>query len=213
MSTKSKRASSHAPTSSASASPAKTSAQLADELASLALEAFSSTDALTSLRQSIPTGSSSRMSPAVPPTGSTLAGESWDSAAMRRARSRFARQTQALCTSEPASSLLPTPTVQGSRNALSPDMQKWPAHRRLLARTGKSLLPTLTATRYGSTNNGSPRDHREAYATKGTPSLDSLAGACLNPSWCEWFMGFPPGWTEPGAEHADLPLFRILPKS
>ncbi len=122
-------------------------------------------------------------------------------------------------------------------------MQKWPAHRRLRERMlptltasddkrgfanvsptregspnlkeviGKRLLPTLTASRYGSTNNGSPHDGREAYATKGTPSLDSLAGAALSPEWCEWFMGFPEGWTKPEAEHADLPLFRTRPKS
>jgi hypothetical protein len=36
-------------------------------------------------------------------------------------------------------------------------------------------LPTPTANRYGSTNNGSPHDGRKEYATKGTPSLDTMA--------------------------------------
>lgn len=173
----------------------------------------------------------------------------------------------------PESSLLPTLT--GAENALSPDSQKWPAHRRLKERvaaqtlptlvasdnkrgfgnvsptregganlkevlgnkllptlwakqTGgamrgkgsiergggqstaqalQKLLPTLTASRYGSTNNGT-RDGEKEYATKGTPSLDSLAGSALSPKWCGWFMGVPDGWAEPGLEHEDLPLFR-----
>lgn len=60
------------------------------------------------------------------------------------------------------------------------------------------LWPTPTATPYGSTNNGSPRDgRREAYATKGTPSLNTLAssdGKALNPEWVTALMGFPEDW-------------------
>lgn len=35
--------------------------------------------------------------------------------------------------------------------------------------------PTPTATSYGSSNNGSPHDGREEYATKGSPSLQRWA--------------------------------------
>lgn len=38
-----------------------------------------------------------------------------------------------------------------------------------------ALLPTPTATPYGSTNNGDPGDGRGEYATKGTPSLETMA--------------------------------------
>ncbi len=80
-----------------------------------------------------------------------------------------------------------------------------------------SLLPTLTANRYGSTNNGHPRDgKREHYATKGTPSLDTLAGrlgGSLSPTWCEWFMGFPEDWTSLGAEQWAIVSCRNVPKS
>lgn len=63
----------------------------------------------------------------------------------------------------------------------------------------RGLWPTATATPYGSTNNGSPHDGRESYATKGTPSLDTLArreGGSLNPAWVEALMGAPIGWTD-----------------
>lgn len=60
---------------------------------------------------------------------------------------------------------------------------------------GVLALPTLTASTYGSSNNGT-RDGETRYKTRGKPSLDSLAGGPLSPRWCEWYMGFPDGWTD-----------------
>lgn len=63
-----------------------------------------------------------------------------------------------------------------------------------------SLLPTPTASRYGSSNNGCPGDGRETYRLKGKPSLWSMAkaaGGRLNPSFPLWMMGFPEGWLRP----------------
>ena len=66
-----------------------------------------------------------------------------------------------------------------------------------------SSLPTPTAASYGSSNNGT-RDGETAYATKGKPSLWTMAEAGtlpahptgkLRPEWTEWAMGFPEGWT------------------
>jgi len=45
----------------------------------------------------------------------------------------------------------------------------------LLSLADKGEFPTVTASRYGSTNNGSPRDGRKQYRTRGTPSLDTAA--------------------------------------
>jgi hypothetical protein len=68
-----------------------------------------------------------------------------------------------------------------------------------------SSLPTPTASSYGSSNNGDPHDHREAYATKGKPSIWTMAkrgelplhpAGPLLPQWVEWAMGFPDDWTE-----------------
>lgn len=46
---------------------------------------------------------------------------------------------------------------------------------RRTAATGSGFWPTATATRYGSGNNGSPRDGRTEYATKRAPSLETCA--------------------------------------
>lgn len=92
----------------------------------------------------------------------------------------------------------PTPTATDSegsrRNGLAPG-----SHTGTTLTDAVQAWPIPTATDYGSTNNGQPCDGREAYATKGTPSLDSIAvreGGVLNPDWVEALMGFPVGWTK-----------------
>jgi hypothetical protein len=65
--------------------------------------------------------------------------------------------------------------------------------------TGYSLWPTPTASSWGSTG------HRAMLQTKvnnGTISesdkqqMTSGNGGKLNPTWVEWLMGFPIGWTD-----------------
>jgi hypothetical protein len=112
----------------------------------------------------------------------------------------------------------PTPTAQDAKNdggpsqmALASDSK---AGHRVADPTGKrgrklndlDLWPTPSATPYGSTNNGHPRDgRREEYATRGTPSLEGLAkeeptrtgtSGVLNPDWVETLLGVPVGWTD-----------------
>jgi hypothetical protein len=53
----------------------------------------------------------------------------------------------------------------------------------LTAEIVSGLLPTPSATPYGTTNNGCPHDGRTEYATKGTPSLGTLARAGLLQTW------------------------------
>jgi hypothetical protein len=65
-----------------------------------------------------------------------------------------------------------------------------------------SLLPTPTATQYGTTNNGK-RSDGTTFATAGTPSLSTLAGGPLSPDWVEWLMGWPIGWTDCDALETD----------
>ncbi len=71
--------------------------------------------------------------------------------------------------------------------------------------------PTPAATPYGTSNNGCPGDGREAYATKGKPSLEGLARGRLHPArhsttgknrarlnhrWVAQLMGFPATWLD-----------------
>ncbi len=53
-------------------------------------------------------------------------------------------------------------------------MQGAPSLRTVIRAAVGSAWPTPTAARYGSGQNGSPHDHRESFAQKGKPSLDTL---------------------------------------
>lgn len=52
------------------------------------------------------------------------------------------------------------------------------------------MLPTLTA-RDG-------RSGKNISCHSNSRPLSEVVGGLLNPTWCEWFMGFPAGWTESG---------------
>lgn len=98
--------------------------------------------------------------------------------------------------------LLPTLTRIG--NLVAPSMQKWPSHQRLMPtllashpeslrdRKGLSLLPTLCA-----------RDEKGPGPahTKAGSDLPQAVGGRLSPTFCEWYMGFPVGFTTPIAIH------------
>jgi hypothetical protein len=73
------------------------------------------------------------------------------------------------------------PTLTATANLLSPSMQKWAGHRR--------LLQTLTA-----------RDEKGPGPThtKSGVDLPQVIGGHLSPTFCEWYMGFPEGWTDLG---------------
>lgn len=194
-------------TSSAAGSHARTLAPQARELASLVLAAAygpNSHEWSTSFHQS---GLSSRTSHLAPGVGSTPFADSWGNSAMRRYRSRL-------------------------RQAML-------AHR--ISASASSLLPTLSASDYGTSNNGDPHDGRGSYATKGTKSLSALSASGelhaklmahgllptltvkgnyaladgvkegdglstaleklgfpgpLSPTFCEWILGAPIGWTD-----------------
>lgn len=55
------------------------------------------------------------------------------------------------------------------------------------------LLPTPTAH--------DAKDISAADYNRHTPPLGCVAGGSLNPTWIEWLMGFPIGWTD--LEHSE----------
>lgn len=69
----------------------------------------------------------------------------------------------------------------------------WPTPQAHDARPGHpAMWPTPTA-RDGTSGPG----HSES--AEGSPNLRSMAGGALNPTWVEWLMGLPLGWTELGS--------------
>ena len=70
-------------------------------------------------------------------------------------------------------------------------------------RRARQIFATLTA-----------RDWRSGKASQATHDrnsrpLSEQIGGTLNPTWCEWFMGFPTEWTE--LHHWEMPLFHKSP--
>jgi hypothetical protein len=51
-----------------------------------------------------------------------------------------------------------------------------------------NMLPTLTA------RDGRSGKNKSCFYN--SRPLSEVVGGLLNPTWCEWFMGFPAGWTE-----------------
>lgn len=109
--------------------------------------------------------------------------ETWPRWGSMRSGVCYLRPTLAhtICVSA-SGSLLPTLTVNGNNNRPYPGKKSGYG----LA-TAVALLPTLTTI---GLNGGS--NSRRATAKRGEPPTHL---GPLNPDWCEWFMGFPIGWT------------------
>jgi hypothetical protein len=102
---------------------------------------------------------------------------------LMRSGALLARTIKVPGTNASGCGLLPTLTVHGNNN-----------RKGLTAKSGDGLatalriLPTLTAQ--DAKNNGAP-----SQKDRNTAPLNAVIGGPLNPEWCEWFMGWPIGWT------------------
>lgn len=56
-------------------------------------------------------------------------------------------------------------------------------------------MPTLCSRDYRGVHRSERSKQRREESKRGVPLNEHLRGL-LNPTWCEWFMGFPIGWTE-----------------
>jgi hypothetical protein len=82
------------------------------------------------------------------------------------------------------SHLWPTPTVCGNYNRKGSSATSGDG----LA-TAVKMWPTPTAHNAKETN-------AKSEAERNTPTLAAQVGGTLNPTWVEWLMGWPPGWTD-----------------
>jgi hypothetical protein len=102
----------------------------------------------------------------------------------------FQRQTAERPISVTASGLWPTPAVQGNTTQ--------PKKRRRRAPSTTYAWPTPVAS---MCKGSSPRSlTRRSGASRARDRLDHAVMACdhghLNPTWVEWLMGWPTGWTD-----------------
>ena len=88
----------------------------------------------------------------------------------------------------------PTPTRCNDSFYVDNSPNKEKRHSRGLAsevdhRAKTAMLPTPTVQ--DSKNNGGPSQQK-----RNTKPLNAVAGGTLNPTWVEWLMGYPKGWTD-----------------
>ena len=135
----------------------------------------------------------------LPRWGSLHDGELWE------------RTTQAPRTSATGSGCWPTPTAsmmpcEGTQRLLR---KKWLAGALTLEeasaiggrdiREAQGKVPRWpTPTVQDATNNGGKSQYQ-----RNTLPLNAIAGGALNPTWVEWLMGWPLGWTDCGASAMD----------
>jgi hypothetical protein len=82
--------------------------------------------------------------------------------------------------------LLPTPTAKGNHNRKGASRHSGDG----LA-TAAMMYPTQTCNDAKNRNPPSQRAENGSHSDQ----LNVVAGGSLNPSWVEWLMGFPIGWT------------------
>lgn len=99
-------------------------------------------------------------------------------------------------TSESGSGLLPTLTVSGNYNRKGASETSGDGLATVVAR-----LPTLRATDGERCGRVEVMEYRQENRRTTVQRLRSAVtepehlGGTLNPDWCEWFMGWPIGWT------------------
>lgn len=161
--------------SSAAASPAKTSAQLAREVASKVLEAVFGTSSRESLRSLVPRGWSSRMSVARLIDGWMPSDTTWESVATQAYRSRLQQKMLAHRTAVYESSLWPTPVASEAKRAVM-DPRERPGH----LKNGRSLTsladlwPTVVVTDEASSGRATTLANPDNSMKPGTSLTDAM---------------------------------------
>lgn len=81
--------------------------------------------------------------------------------------------------------LWPTPTAQDAKNSTLPPSQ------RCRGSLPGEILRLWTTPKANAGTGASKSPNRQ-----GAPDLQAVCGGTLNPTWVEWLMGFPIGWTD-----------------
>jgi hypothetical protein len=133
--------------------------------------------------------------------------ETWPRSGMTRSGTAFQLQPLAPLTRGTASGLLPTPsaTSYGSNQGGGAG-RIGPVRHSLQSMARHNLWPTPRATdgdKGTRTQEGAKREM--ARGRNFDPGMvAAMDGGALNPTWVEWLMGFPLGWTDLGASETHL---------
>jgi hypothetical protein len=119
--------------------------------------------------------------------------ETWPRWGSMRNGESYLQPTAALPICESASGLWPTPTVSGNYNRIGASAKSGTG----LA-TAVKMYPTPVATQYkgwSKNHNRADSNDRIDYTIEREAYEMDMPGR-LNPTWVEWLMGWPLGWTD-----------------
>jgi len=132
--------------------------------------------------------------------------ETWPNAGMMRNGKTYRRQPWALPIAENASGFVPTPRAADYKGATSPlaaekakkrgygpNLPEW------VAATSAKMWPTPQASDNrdrGNLSSGAVKRRMEKGKQISLSQSVSEQSGALNPTWVEWLMGFPTGWTD-----------------
>ena len=211
-------------TSSAADFPVRTSASPERELVLQAREAGCGLSSLASLAKYDPATRSWRTSQHSVLGGLEPFSETWPRSGMTRSGTAFQLPTLAPLTDETESGSWPIPTVNGNYNRVGLSAQsgdgvatavtRWPTphgmcvpNKRRAGPSGNELgravnrWPTPNATSDPKTAAGCSQAYIDRRRGTGKEKLSEMVvdgqvgNGSLNPTWVEWLMGFPLGWT------------------
>jgi hypothetical protein len=184
----------HTSTSSAAASPAKTSATPAKEQGSTVNARVFGRSTPDSFANYDPATCSWRTSQLSLLEDSGEFSETWPRAGMTRNGTAFRLVPLAPLTAATGSGLLPTPSAtmadRGGRGDLIQVVRGNPSPSGHF-----KMWPTPTTQ--DAANDGGPSQF-ERNSLPLNALVKGETGGQLNPTWVEWLMGFPPGWTDCG---------------
>lgn len=154
--------------------------------------------------------------PCSPVEGSSESSVTWPRWGMMRAGECWERSTPMLPIDEQESGLWPTPTATDGKGSPGPEsvLQRAQENSRgvRLAEeiVRRQLIPTPTA---GDAKSSGSRNTETSNAHAGVSITDFVRmdggkgreedGGVLNPTWVEWLMGWPLGWTDCAASATD----------
>jgi hypothetical protein len=123
--------------------------------------------------------------------------ETWPRAGMTRNGIAYQRPPSAPLTDGTASGSWPTPQAQMAKHGAA---TAWEIHhelnesKRINLHVAVALWPTMTARDFRSPGTPARLVRAQHESSRGQP-LTEMVGGQLNPTWVEWLMGYPLGWT------------------
>ena len=185
--------------SSAADSPAKTSATPESALASTASARGSGVSTPESFANYDPATSSWRTSQRSLLGGWSEWSETWPRAGMTRSGIAYRLPPLVPLTDVTGFSLWPTPVVNDSRNGANETAARKPGGKHhsgtTLVDAVRLMYPTPTARDYRAPGTPERLARAQEESSRGQP-LTEAVGGLLNPTWVEWLMGYPLGWTD-----------------